>query len=118
MGLSFGHIHIGKVHIDVAARVLNAVAAYSHFARPSVGYSVTLAQTSKEQSPAQNSGDDDQYCAICGSIFLASTSFVAEPPKLPVPVGFERIAQTFGAEHDIAAPPRRALFQSRAPPAA
>ena len=112
--LSFGHIHIGKVHIDGGARVFSALAIDSY----SANHSVTLAQTSKRQSPAQNSGDDDDYCAICASIFLASTSFVAEPPKLPVPAGFEYIALTFGAEHDIAAPPRRALFQSRAPPAA
>ncbi len=73
--LSFGHIHVGNVHIanvhffGGAARASGVTAANSHH----------LAQTPRK-SPAQNSGDDDDYCAICASIFLASTSFVAEPP--------------------------------------
>ena len=111
--LSFGHIHVGNVHFNGAARASGVAAATSQH--------VSVAQSPQKlpaRNSGQNSGDDDDYCPICASIFLASTSFFAEPPKLPVPVGFERIAQTFGAEHDIAAPPRRALFQSRAPPAA
>lgn len=102
LALSFGHIHIGNVHIG------GVIAAKSHH--------VAQAQTPKP-SPAQNSGDDDDYCAICASIFLASTSFAAQPPQLPVPTGFARIAPIFAAEHG-ASLSRPVFFRSRAPPAA
>jgi hypothetical protein len=111
--LSFGHIHVGNVHIGnvhfgstARARASDVIAANSQH----------LAQT-PQKSPAQNPGDDDDYCAICASIFLTSTSFAAEAPKLPMPVGFERVALTFSADQGMSAP-RYALFQSRAPPAA
>jgi hypothetical protein len=119
--LSFGHIHVGNVHIGNAH--LGNVHFFGSAARASgvtAANSQHLAQA-PQKSPApnsgQNSGDDDDYCAICASIFLASTSFVAEPPKLPVPVGFERVALTFSADQGVSAP-RHASFQSRAPPAA
>jgi hypothetical protein len=105
--LSFGHIHVGNVHINGSAWASTVAAANTHHVAPT-----------QQKLPAQNPSDDDDYCAVCASIFLASTSFMAEPPKLPVPTGFERIALTFtGVEIGISAP-RRAPFQSRAPPAA
>jgi hypothetical protein len=110
--LSFGHIHVGNVHLNGATRgfaaILGATAVATHH--------VTLADTSKKL-PAQNSGDDDDYCAICASIFLTSTSFAAEPPQLPLPAGFERIALTYSTDQGMSAP-RLVLFRSRAPPAA
>jgi hypothetical protein len=121
--LSFGHIHIGNVHLNGAAQA----ASHAAGATAVTSQHVTLAQVSNAQAsngqvskklPAQNSGDDDDYCAICASIFLASTTFVADAPQLPVPVGFERIALTFDADQGMTAPPRYVLFQSRAPPAA
>ena len=39
-------------------------------------HKAALAQASRKL-PAQNPGDDDDYCAICASIFLVSTSFVS-----------------------------------------
>ena len=110
--VSFGHIHVGNVHIDTAWRsAINAVAK----SKPAV-----LAQ-SGHQSPShdsgQNSGDGDDYCAICASIFLASTSLAAQPPLLVVPLQFERVALSFDAERGIAAF-RPAFFRSRAPPLA
>lgn len=118
--LSFGHIHIGNVHVaDVhffgkmhLGNLLFGGAAHAS----DVAASRNVAQA-PQKSPAQHPGDDDNYCAICASIFLTSTSFVAQPPQLPVPVGFERITLTFSADHGISAP-RHVLFQSRAPPAA
>jgi hypothetical protein len=110
--LSFGHIHIGNVHIEGGVRALSAALTDSH--------PVTLASakaTSNKQSPAQNSGDDGDYCAICASIFLASTSLAAQPPILPVPLGFARVAPTFDADAGIGASPP-AFFRSRAPPTA
>ena len=102
--LSFGHVHlnlhnsVGYSHGPIAA------ARYGH-----------LAQTSP-QAPAQNP-DDDDYCAICASIFLASTSFTSLPPTLPVPIGFQRIEHSFDNTCGCSEP-RRFAFQSRAPPAA
>jgi hypothetical protein len=101
--VSFGH-----VHLDRAAHASVAIAAASH--------GTAVAQASP-QSPAQNPSDDDDYCAICASIFLASTSFVALPPPLPVPLGFTRIEHAYSAAFGVI-PPRRVAFQSRAPPAA
>jgi hypothetical protein len=99
--LSFGH-----VHLDGLIRPPHALAT---------SHSTVVAQSS-QQAPAQNTGDDD-YCAICASIFLVSTSFVSAPPQLPVPDAFARVQQTFGATHGIVVP-LRVAFRSRAPPAA
>ncbi len=101
--LSFGHVHLHGLGAaaPVAAALANgkAVAEASH------------------RAPAQNPADDDDYCAICASIYLASTSFVPLPPQLLVPVGFTRIEHRFGAAVGVLVP-RRVAFQSRAPPAA
>jgi hypothetical protein len=114
--LSFGHIHVGNVHIG--GWHLGNVQVGSAASAPDITAAIPQHLAQKPQkSPAQNPGDDDDYCAICASIFLASTSFVAEPPQLPVPLGFERIALTFSADRGVSAP-RHVLFQSRAPPAA
>jgi hypothetical protein len=102
IAVSFGH-----VHIDGLVRPSHALAT-SH---------QTVVAQSSQQTPPQNPGDDDDgYCAICASIFLVSTSFVSEPPRLPVPDVFQRIEQSFSAAHGLILPLRFA-FQSRAPPA-
>jgi hypothetical protein len=101
--LSFGH-----VHFDQAERAALAVAATAHGG--------TVAQASRE-APAQNPADDDDYCAICASIYLASTSIVALPPQLPAPPPFARVALFYSDIFGVSAP-RHAAFRSRAPPAA
>jgi hypothetical protein len=101
--LSFGHVHLDGIRSPAA----HSAVATQH--KPA------MLQASR-QIPAQHPGDDD-YCAICASISLASTSLISLPPPLPVPLGFVRIALRFGATQGIAAP-RRVAFQSRAPPAA
>src|SRR5271169_2300953 len=101
--LSFGHMHLD----GIAGAASHGVIAGAH--------KITIVQNSG-QAPAQNQSDND-YCAICASIFLVSTSFVSEPPKLPVPIGFERIEHTFSVT-DGTATPRLFAFQSRGPPAA
>lgn len=103
--LAFGHVHLNNLH-------LRGVAGGSRGTTLA-----TLAQTSP-QAPAQNSNDDDDYCAICASIFLVSNSFTPTPPVLPVPVGFQRIEHSFDIAHGCTEPRRRLAFQSRAPPAA
>ena len=72
---------------------------------------------SAPQMPTQNPSGDDDYCAICASIFLVSSSFVSEPPELPIPVGFVRIKHSFSVARGVTVP-RRFAFRSRAPPAA
>jgi hypothetical protein len=104
IAVSFGHVHLDGV---VRAAPHSTVAGAP---------GITLAQNSP-QLPAQSPGGDDDYCAICASIFLVSTSFVSEPPKLPVPAAFERIRHPLSVARGIIAP-RRFAFQSRAPPAA
>jgi hypothetical protein len=104
IALAFGHVHLDGI-IRAAP---HAAIAGTH--------GVALAQ-SAPRMPAQNPSDDDDYCAICASIFMVSSSFVSAPPKLPVPLGFERIEHSFSAALGVFAP-RRFAFQSRAPPAA
>jgi hypothetical protein len=99
--LSFGHVDLGGIigptHLTLA-RKQNTV--------------VTPAQ---QPGPSQTSGDS--YCLICASIFLVSNSFVSEPPKLPVPDGFERTIHSIRIDRGISTP-RSIVFRSRAPPAA
>jgi hypothetical protein len=102
--LAFGHVHLNDLH-------LRGVTGGSRGTTLA-----TIAQTSP-QAPAQNS-DDDDYCAICASIFLVSNSFAPAPPVLPVPIGFQRIEHSFDHAHGATEPRRRLAFQSRAPPAA
>ena len=100
--LAFGHIH----HEDIyrSARPAAAMAA----AVPDGG------QPLPANHPAKHS---DDYCAICAAVSLLGNSFAAAAPSLPVPAAshaiepFDRVAAIFIA-------PRRAAFQSRAPPAA
>jgi hypothetical protein len=94
--LSFGHIHL-----DVQ-RDYQVGAGWSGMAPPS--------------SPAQP-GDDDDYCAICATIYLAANSFVPQAPQLPVPF-LSRSIQHVDRAAAIFIAPRRAPFQSRAPPLA
>jgi hypothetical protein len=102
--LSFGHVHLDGISAGAAR---NAV---------TVAHKAGVAQAS-QQPPAQNPADDDDYCAICASIFLASTSFISQAPPLPAPVGFYRIEHSYGAVRG-SNEPRRVAFQSRAPPSA
>jgi len=106
--LSFGHVHLGRA-ASASATMVAATALDKAVAQSS--------RQSPAQNPAQSPVSDDDYCAICASIYLASTSFVALPPQLPVPVGFIRIAQTYGDVFGVVTP-RRVAFRSRAPPAA
>ena len=103
--LSFGHVHVGNVHFSAVASASSAIAQAVH---------VTSAPL-QQKLPAQHHSDDDDYCAICASIFLASTSLAAHAPLLPVPPSFEHATLTFDAQagFDVSRP---IFFQSRAPP--
>jgi len=100
--LAFGHIHRDDIYGSVrsAAAIAAAVPDGS--------------QPLPANHPARH-GDD--YCAICAAVSLLGNSFAAAAPSLPLPSAsyaieqFDRVAAIFIA-------PRRAPFQSRAPPTA
>jgi Protein of unknown function (DUF2946) len=100
--VAFGHIHRDDIY--GTARAVAAIAAPV----PDGGQSLPGGHPAKH-------GDD--YCAICATISLLGNSFVAVAPTLPLPAvshaieQFDRVAAIFIA-------PRRAAFQSRAPPTA
>jgi hypothetical protein len=99
IAITFGHVHLhglnGNSHAPIAKQA-------------------RLAHT-PSQTPAQTPSDDDDYCAICASIFLASSAFAPTPPQLLVPVNFRRVELCFNTATPIADSPRLA-FRSRAPP--
>lgn len=102
--VSFGHVDLDGI----------AGSAHLTLAGPHKTVLATAAQPGSTQIP----GDDDNgYCPICASIFLVSTSFVSEPPQLPVPDGFERIRHSVSVARGVFTP-LRVAFHSRAPPAA
>jgi hypothetical protein len=98
MAIAFGHVHLrGSAQL--------ATATITH----------RIAGQSNSQTPAQIPGDNDDYCAACAAIFLASTAFARAPPQLPPPTDFETIEHSIRAELALAERPRLA-FRSRAPP--
>src|ERR1700733_7862530 len=64
--VSFGHVHLDGVRIGPAAVGRPTPAAHS--------------------VPAQPPADNDDYCAICASLYLAANSFVPSAPPLPMPL--------------------------------
>jgi Protein of unknown function (DUF2946) len=101
IALSFGHIHLNGVRGGLA----DAVAAQSKASAP-------------QPSPAQHPASDaDDYCAICATIHLASTSFLPDVPPLPVPF-VARTIEHFNHVAFIFIAPQRTPFQSRGPPLA
>ena len=99
--LSFGHIHLEKLAGG------SAIASMAASNAPS-----------SQQGPAQHPANEaDDYCAICATIHLASTSFLPDAPLLPVPFA-SRTIEHFGHFTFTFVSPQRAAFQSRAPPLA
>jgi hypothetical protein len=96
LALSFGHIHLEGV-------------ARAHWGNAAVA-------TSTASTDPADPGDDD-YCAICATIYLAANSFVPQAPILPVPA-VSRSATHTDRVAIIVIAPRRTPFQSRAPPLA
>ena len=99
--LAFDHVHLHGLPQNSHAAIVQ---------RPA------MAQTAP-QMPAQNPAHDDNYCAVCASIFLASSAFAPVPPQLPLPTRFQRVERAFNAGHALAER-QRPGFRSRAPPAA
>jgi len=99
IALSFGHLHPGNFRQAVPS----------------------LASASTQSSPSaprqQPAGDADDYCAICATIHLTAISFLPPAPQLPVPF-VARSVEHFNSAAVVFIAPRRAPFQSRAPPLA
>jgi hypothetical protein len=96
--LAFGHLHL-----DLRA---------SHAPAATVAHTKTAAVPA---SPTQHPASDNDYCAICATIHLASTSFLPDAPQLPVPFVSQPI-EHFDCVAFVFIAPQRAAFQSRAPP--
>ncbi len=97
--VSFGHVHLDGVHR----------------ASPALGLSGSGAQASQLPAPHPGNDADDDYCAICATIFLAATTFLAPAPQLPVPSVSQTI-ERFDHVPVVFIASRRAPFKSRAPP--
>jgi hypothetical protein len=99
--LSFGHIHFEKL---ASGSVIASVAASK--------------ARSSQQNPAQHPANEtNDFCAICATIHLVSSSFLPDAPLLPMPFSFRNI-EHFDSLTFIFVSPQRAAFQSRAPPLA
>jgi hypothetical protein len=99
--LSFGHIHFEKL---ASGSVIASVAASK--------------ARSSQQNPAQHPANEtNDFCAICATIHLVSSSFLPDAPLLPMPFSFRNI-EHFDSLTLIFVSPQRAAFQSRAPPLA
>jgi hypothetical protein len=100
--VAFGHIHRDDIY--GSARAAAAIAApVSDGSQPLPG-----------GHPAKHS---DDYCAICAAVSLLGNSFAAAAPSLPLP-GASHAIEQIDRVAVIFIAPRRAAFQSRAPPTA
>jgi hypothetical protein len=110
--------------LALVALAVQFIVAFGHIHRDDIyGFARTAAVTAPAPESSQPLPGDrpakhgDDYCAICAAVSLLGNSFAAAAPSLPLPAAshaierFDRIAAIFIA-------PRRAAFQSRAPPAA
>jgi hypothetical protein len=93
-----------------------------HLENLAKGSGVTSVAASKapasEQKPAHHPANEaSDFCAICATIHLASSSFLPDAPLLPVPSASQTIEHS-GSFNFIFVSPQRAAFQSRAPPLA
>jgi hypothetical protein len=100
--LAFGHIH----HEDIYGS-----------ARPALAMAAAVPGGSQPLPANHPSKHSDDYCAICATVSLLGNSFVAAAPTLPLPAASHAIEQ-INRVAAIFIAPRRAPFQSRAPPAA
>ena len=100
--VAFGHIHRDDIY---------------GFTRTAAAIAAPVPDASQPRPGNHPAKHGDDYCAICAAVSLLGNSFVAAAPSLPLPAAshaierFDRVAAIFVA-------PRRAAFQSRAPPLA
>jgi hypothetical protein len=105
--VSFGHVHADELTGNPPG-----IAAIVHAGEPhelAGDASVTAADTDTDHH--------DDYCDICATLHALASAVIATPPPLPIPCGFAP-SELLINESVVAAEPRRASFQSRAPPIA
>ena len=100
MVIAFDHVHLRRSAQHASAAIVHRTVAHA-----------------TSPTPAPIPVDNDDYCAICASIFLASSAFAPAPPPLLVPANFGRVEHGFNAAR-LLAEPLRLAFRSRAPPIA
>jgi hypothetical protein len=93
-----------------------------HVEKLASGSVIASATTSKapssQQIPVQHPANKaEDFCAICATIHLASTSFLRDAPLLPVPFA-SRTIEHFSNFTFVFVSPQHPAFQSRAPPLA
>jgi|SRR5690348_5139545 hypothetical protein len=125
VGISVGWVRRHRRHGAVLALIalaLQIAVAFGHVHLPALAQNphATSAQRAaiadtKSHAPAQIPADNDDYCAICASIFLASSAFAPAPPQLLVPANFQRVEHSLKFARSLADSLRLA-FRSRAPP--
>jgi hypothetical protein len=103
--LAFGHIHPQDIYGS-----LDGISSSTLSALPALEKVQSL---STDQ--AYNQSDD--FCAICAAVSSLNNSFAAEAPHLALPVASRAVLEPDRVAA-IFVEPRRASFQSRAPPTA
>jgi hypothetical protein len=104
--LAFGHIHPDDIYGPVGA----SLDAAETVVLPS-------AESVRPIPANQPWYDDDAFCPICETIYFLSTSFTPEAPQV-LPLAFAaRPVEHAAIVAAFFIAPRRAPFQSRAPPA-
>jgi hypothetical protein len=108
--------------LALLALAVQFVLSFGHVHVHSIGHSAPVVFAGVHGSagaptPTQNKPDSDDYCAICATISLLSGSVAATPPQLALPV-VSHVVEHAGRVAIAVIVPRRAPFQSRAPPSA
>jgi hypothetical protein len=105
--LAFGHIHPDDIYGSVG-RPLSSAAE------------IALPKADSPQSFSRDhvASHGDDFCAICETMVMLGTSATPEAPQVLPPIPIIRPAQHFGRTAALFVAPRRAPFQSRAPPIA
>jgi hypothetical protein len=104
--LAFGHIHPDDIYGSVGRPLSSA----AEIALPPGG--------SPQSLTAGHAVSDDGFCAICETMVMLGTSATPEAPQVLAPAPIIRPAQHFSRAAALFVAPRRAPFQSRAPPIA
>lgn len=105
--LAFGHIHPEDIYGSVGRPLSGAV----EIALPTASSPQSLTR-----DYAANHADD--FCAICETMFMLGSSATPEAPQLLSQAPIVRPARHFSRAAALFVAPRRASFQSRAPPVA
>lgn len=103
IAVSFGHVHLEGIARSDPAPFASATGGRN-------------SQSVLAHQPG-TTGDEDDYCPICASIYLTANSFVPAAPLLPLP-SLSDAVEHFSRNAPVFDVLRRLAFQSRAPPLA